>query len=434
MSSWSIRVLRLRRWVLRIVGAALIFVGVVLTFDFVEVGVVSPQVFGGLLSWLVAFGLLRSRWVRRTPAERPAHRLDVACLAVLAGGWFALAAWVTTIDASHMGVALPGVRCGTFYQPKGRARLVSALVGCDEAVQSQFMTVVAAAALSLICMFFLVRLLVRVAAGRHRDAQQTPVRPLVDWAMAPALAAEDSNGGALGTPGPHGPRRRGRGGRIWFGVAAVALLIGLIVTALNGSKPTAEDRSFDRLYDTALPADVQPPDPCKLLTGADVHASLGGPPIEAASSSQTSNLADAANGQRSCFWSAGSDDALVSLRVITAQSESAAHRAMQHVEGMKEFPPLPLRSKVTATAPELRPGQVLRKGPLTWQMLSDLGHTAVLFENAEAEGGGTFVMVSSEDGVAYFTLSASGFPPTTQRAGLLALAREVSTRLAGMDH
>lgn len=428
MSRGRIRILRVRRWVVRIVSAALILVGAVGTCGFVEAGIVSPQVFAGLLAWLGAFGLLRTGWARRSPAERPAHRLDVAFLTVLAVGWFALAAWVATIDASRMGVSWPGVRCGTFYAPQGIA-----LLGCDDAVQNQLATFLAALVLSSICTYLLLRLLVRTA-GQHRDSHEAPRRPVEDQTWAPGPPEVAASGGAPAAAVPRGPGRRWRAGRIWFGLAALALLIGLVVTASNQPKPSAEDRAFDRLYDTILPADVQPPDPCKLLTDAEIHANLGGPPIEPASGPRTSDLATAGSSQRACFWFTGASGPVVSLTVSTARSEQAADRARRNAMGIRHAPSFPLSNRVTALAPELRPGQVLQKGPITWQLLPDLGHTALLTESAEATGDETFTKISSEDGVTYFNLTASGFPPATQRAGLLALAREVNTRLAEWEH
>ena len=92
---------------------------------------------------------------------------------------------------------------------------------------------------------------------------------------------------------------------------------------------------------------------------------------------------------------------------------------------------------VTVTWPglraDLRPGQVVRKASRTWEVIPDLGKTGVLFVNTESAGGGTFVEVSSEDGVAYFKLSVSGFPPASERSGTLALARKVSARLTEAD-
>jgi hypothetical protein len=433
MAAGSIWVLRLRRWAARIVAALLVF-GSAFICDFVEVGVVSPQVFGGLLSGLAAIALLRSGRVRRSPAEQPAHRLDLACLTLLAAGCIALAVWAGSVDASHTGMALPGVRCGTFYAPQGYA-----LLGCDEAVQTQLANVLATSMLFLICTFLLVRLLVRV--GKPRGTLEAPVQSPLGWEapLPPPEAAATQT--PVGTLVPHEPQATPnwmRRGRTWVGVAAVALLIGLVVTTLHSSKSTADDRAFDRLRHTVLAANAQPPDPCTLLTDAEVHASLGGPPIDATPGSQRSGLATAAYGMRACFWSSGMKDGLVSLLVITARSQRASDSAMFKPTVDEQATAVSLRDLVAATWPglrsDLRPGQVVRKASHIWEVIPDLGQTGVLFVNTEAAGGGTFVEVSSEDGVAYFQLSVSGFPPVSERSGALALARKVSARLTEADH
>ena len=231
---------------------------------------------------------------------------------------------------------------------------------------------------------------------------------------------------------PQGWLRRGR---TWVGVAAVALLVGFVVTALNPPKPSADDRAFDRLSHTALPAGDQPPDPCALLTTADIQMTLDGVTLESPGNHARAALATGVTGQRNCFWeSADRNGGLLSLSVITARSAQAAHAAQNEASGRSGGYVIPLSGMVMGPEAAKVAGGVVRKGSITWQHVPGLGRVTVLSVNTKDAAGGPYVAIDSEDGVAYFRLSELGFPPKLQRASTLALAKLVSARLAAADH